>query len=65
MSSHHKFQIGQTVRLRSAVNLNVPGGFYEVIRHLPRDNDREFQYRIKSANESYERVAREGELTKA
>jgi len=26
---------------------------------------REFEYRIKSANEEHERVAREGELTKA
>jgi len=33
-------------------------------RQLPH-NGQEFQYRIKSANEQHERVARESELTKA
>jgi hypothetical protein len=41
------------------------GGLYEVIRQLPRDVDGEFRYRIKGANEPHERVAREGDLTKA
>jgi hypothetical protein len=61
----HKFHVGEIVRLKPAVTRNVPGGLYEVIRQLPRDSDGEFRYRIKSANESHERVAREGELTKA
>jgi hypothetical protein len=39
-------------------------GVYEVTKQLPHDG-REFEYRIKSANEEHERVAREGELTKA
>jgi hypothetical protein len=42
----------------------VPGGAYEVTKQLPH-NGREFEYRIKSANEDHERVVREGELTKA
>jgi hypothetical protein len=43
---------------------NVPSGVYEVTKQLPH-NGREFEYRIKSANEEHERVVRESELTKA
>jgi hypothetical protein len=60
----HKFQIGETVYVRSAISRNVPGGAYEVTKQLPH-NGREFEYRIKSASEEYERVVRESELTKA
>jgi hypothetical protein len=60
----HKFKIGETVMLRPAVSRNVPGGVYEVTKQLPH-NGREFEYRIKSASESHERVVRESELTKA
>ena len=59
----HKFQIGETVTLRPAVNRNVPGGIYNVTKLLPH-NGSEFEYRIKSATEEHERVARESELTK-
>jgi hypothetical protein len=41
-----------------------PRGAYEVTKQLPH-NGREFEYRIKTANEDHERVARESELTKA
>ena len=61
----HKFKVGEIVSMKPAFSRNVPGGTYEVIRQLPRDDDREFRYRIKSANEPHERVAREGELTRA
>jgi hypothetical protein len=60
----HKFHIGESVILRPAISRNVPGGVYEVTKQLPYDG-REFEYRIKSAHEEHERVAREGELTKA
>jgi hypothetical protein len=60
----HIFHVGESVILRSAIGRNVPGGVYEVTKQLPHDG-REFEYRIKSANEEHERVAREGELTKA
>src|SRR5262245_60872495 len=60
----HKFKVGEIVALKPAFRRNVPGGTYEVIRQLPRDDDGEFRYRIKSANETHERVAREGELTR-
>ena len=61
----HKFHVGEIVTLKPAFTRNVPGGAYKVIRQLPRDADGEFQYRIKNESETYERVAREGELTKA
>ena len=60
----HKFRIGDSVMLKPAISRNVPGGVYEVIKQLPH-NGREYEYRIKSANEEYERIAGEGELTKA
>ena len=59
-----KFQIGETVYVRPAISRNLPGGAYTVTKQLPY-NGREFEYRIKSANEEHERVARESELTKA
>jgi hypothetical protein len=60
----HKFKVGDIVAVRPAISRNVPGGVFEVIKVLP-DRDGEREYRIKSANEPHERVARESELTKA
>jgi hypothetical protein len=60
----HKFHVGESVTLRPAISRNMPGGVYEVTKQLPH-NGLEFEYRIKSANEEHERVARESELTKA
>ena len=57
----HKFKVGDIVAVRPAISRNVPGGVFEVIKVLP-DRDGEREYRIKSANESHERVARESEL---
>jgi hypothetical protein len=59
----HKFKVGELVAFNPAVSRFVPGGVYEVIKHLPSDG--EYEYRIKSTNEPHERVARESELTKA
>ena len=59
----HKFRIGKSVMVKRSIGRNVPGGVYEVIKQLPH-NGREYEYRIKSANEEHERVAGEGELTK-
>ena len=61
--SPHRFKIGDIVFLRPAVSRNVPGGVFEIIRQLPGTSEPE--YRIKSANEPHERVARESELIKA
>jgi hypothetical protein len=38
----HKFHVGESVTLRSAISRNVPGGAYEVTKLLPH-NGREFE----------------------
>jgi hypothetical protein len=58
----YRFQIGQTVFLTPSSTMNIPGGAYIVIRKLPERNG-EFEYRVKSVNEPYERVVRESELS--
>jgi hypothetical protein len=55
----YKFQIGQTVFLNPY--LNVPGGAFTVIEKVP-ERDGEFEYRVRGANEPYERVVRESDL---
>ena len=57
----HKFKIGQIVFLRRSLELNIPGGSYTVIKRLPL-RDGEFEYRVKSINEPYERVVRESQV---
>jgi hypothetical protein len=57
------FKAGQRVRLnRSFRDGNAARGSYQVTRQLPQSDDGEFRYRLKSASESYERVAKESEL---
>ena len=60
--SAHKFTVGQTVFFTGAMmgRANAGGG-YRVVRLLPPDGG-DFQYRIKSAGEAYERVAKESQL---
>jgi hypothetical protein len=60
----HRFKVGEVVTIRPAPNMNVPGGVYEVVQQLPGTGS-EPEYRIKSANEPHQRVARQSELTKA
>jgi hypothetical protein len=57
----HKFQIGQTVFLTPTLSRNIPGGAYIITKKLPEHNGK-FEYRVRSVNESYERVVRESEL---
>ena len=60
----HKFKVGQTVdfapfRLGTAAS----GRPYEIVRLLPAEAG-ELQYRVKSKSESFERVAKESELSR-
>lgn len=58
----HKFTIGQTVSYTPGMFGRSNGsGTYRIVRLLPYDGS-EFQYRIKSIAEAYERVARESQL---
>ena len=59
----HRFKVGDIVALKPAMNRFGPSDVFEVIKQLPGSNEPE--YRIKSANEPHERVARENELIKA
>jgi hypothetical protein len=61
--SSYKFKIGDIVTVTRSISRNVPGGVYEVVKQLPGSGEPE--YRIKSANEPHQRVARETELSKA
>jgi hypothetical protein len=60
----YKFQIGQTVFLSRSHNLSIPGGACTVTKKLP-ERDGEFEYRVRSVNEPYERVVRESDLSAA
>lgn len=58
----HKYRVGESVYF-TASNIARPAasGTYEVIRLLPTDGD-DYQYRIKSTTEAFERVAKESQL---
>jgi hypothetical protein len=62
----HKFKVGQIVQFHPNRNerFTAPGGAYEITKRLPH-NGEEYEYRIKSAQEGYERTARESQLTSA
>jgi hypothetical protein len=57
-----KFTVGQTVRYTSGfVGRSGDGASFKIIRVLPLERDEQL-YRIKSAHETHERVARESQL---
>jgi hypothetical protein len=59
----HKYKVGQSVRFSPRKGA-LPAGAqaYTIVRVLPAESD-EFQYRIKSVYEAFERIARESELS--
>ena len=57
----HKFKIGQTVDLIPSIDRSAASGRYEIVSLRPADGGNP-QYRIKSENESHERVVSESEL---
>jgi hypothetical protein len=57
----HKFKIGQTVDLIPSTARSAAAGQYEIVSLRPADGGSP-QYRIKSKNESHERVVSEGDL---
>lgn len=65
MKPAHKFHIGQTVYFTGKpVGAMVADGTYKVVKLLPSDGD-DFQYRIKSTGEAFERVAKESQLDRS
>ena len=61
--SDHKFKIGQTVHYTSGPYGRGGGGVYKITQLLPPEGD-DRQYRIKSASEPHERVAKESQLNR-
>ena len=64
MIQMHKFHVGQIVQFHPNRNerFTAPGGAYEITKRLPH-NGQEYECRIKSAQEGYERTAGESQLT--
>ena len=62
MLKTHRFSVGQTVRFTAGpFGRFGASGSYKVLKLLPVDGD-EHTYRIKSASEAFERVAKESQL---
>jgi hypothetical protein len=57
----HKFSVGQTVHYTGPFGRSGVSGSFRIVKLLPLEGD-EFRYRIKSAGEAFERVARESQL---
>lgn len=58
----HKYAVGQNVRyIAGPFGRFGASGAFKVMKLLPSEGD-EHQYRIKSANEAFERVAKESQL---
>ena len=63
--SNHKFKVGQTVNYTPRFIGTVRAdAIFKITRLLPAEDD-ELQYRIRSASEPYERVAKETQLDRA
>jgi hypothetical protein len=63
--STHKFTIGQAVHYTSGLyGAGSARSVYQITQLLPPEGD-DFQYKIKSAAEAYERVAKESQLNHA
>ena len=58
----HKYRVGETVYYTSpSFGRAAANGSYTVVKLLPSDGD-DYQYRIKSSGEAFERVAKESQL---
>jgi hypothetical protein len=61
----HKYQVGETVYYTSpSFGRSAATGSYTVVKLLPSEGD-DYQYRIKSTGEAFERVAKESQLDRA
>jgi hypothetical protein len=61
---HHKYQVGEMVYYTSPTfGRAAATGSYTVVKLLPSESD-DYQYRIKSSGEAFERVAKESQLEK-
>ena len=61
----HTFHIGASVHYEGGSLTPGARGTYKIVRQLPVENDNRLMYRIKSAAESFERIAEEQQLSRA
>ena len=61
MNLSHKFKVGQTVDLIPSISRFAANGHYQIVSLRPADGEIP-QYRIKSLNESHERIVTENDL---
>ena len=65
VSRAHKYQVGELVFYTSPTfGRAAATGSYTVVKLLPSEGD-DYQYRIKSSGEAFERVAKESQLDRA
>jgi hypothetical protein len=58
----HRYKVGQSVRYNDSIARRVgSNGSFKIVKLVPASDD-DPQYRIKSASEAHERVAKENEL---
>ena len=61
----HKYKVGEVVYYTSpSFGRAAATGSYTVVKQLPSEGD-DYQYRIKSSDEAFERVAKESQLDRA
>jgi hypothetical protein len=61
----HKYSPGQSVYYQAQFGKNSARSPYKIVRRLPIENGSRLSYRIKSAAESFERIAEEHQLLRA
>jgi hypothetical protein len=64
--AEHRFKIGQGVYFhpkKSRLAVRAPVGPYQITRRIPGAGGK-FKYAIRSANEGYEHIVKESELTR-
>ena len=61
MDQNHRFKVGQTVSLVQSALRSAAKGQYEIVSLRPSDGEAP-RYRIKSRNETHERVVAECDL---
>ena len=62
--SGHRFKVGQTISYIPHFGAGAAKSAYKITQLLPPEGG-DFQYRIKSADEPYERVAKESQLDRS
>jgi hypothetical protein len=63
MTAPRTFSFVSVTLAASVINRSAVRGGYVIMKQLP-ERDGEFEYRIKSASETHERVARESDLAR-